>query len=122
MVSSDKVYTKGYRFADKSNWSLCEFSHHLKTLYKILYGSSQAVISLVVNSTSFTYSFRLKRIMPPWSNPTPFCFACPNSKRHIICIFGRGRSIAKSKMLRGLRVTSPDFTFLENSANIHCPQ
>ena len=80
MVSSDKVYTKGYRFADKSNWSLCEFSHHLKTLYKILYGSSQAVISLVVNSTSFTYSFRLRRIMPPWSNPTTFLLCLAKSR------------------------------------------
>lgn len=30
----------------------------------MLYGSSQAVINLVVNSTSFTYSFRLRRNMP----------------------------------------------------------
>lgn len=88
----------------------------------MLYGSSQAVINLVVNSTSFTYSFRLRRNMPPWSNPTTFLLCLANPKRNIICSFGRGCAIAKSKMLSELRVASPDFTLLANGANIYCPQ
>lgn len=46
----------------------------------MLYGSSQAVINLVVNSKSFTYSFRLRRNMPPWSNPTTFLLCLAKSK------------------------------------------
>lgn len=38
----------------------------------MLYGSSQAVINLVVNSTSFTYSFS--------SNPTTFLLCLAKSK------------------------------------------
>lgn len=46
----------------------------------MLYGSSQAVINLGVNSTSFTYSFRLRRNMPPWSNPTTFLLCLAKSR------------------------------------------